>query len=149
MSHRGPTNHGERDYLRLGTSAFCYSHIWKFFYHMDLVIIRKHYFHWFSSIWYAAGMVRMWWLKLSLLFLFLVEPSRLKWWQSKLGCVVRMVVDSILSHAEIGPNDHRKDAPRLELFHRRYHEALLSISFNILTDTLLLLLIATSKLESK
>ena len=68
MSHRGPTNHGERDYLRLGTSAFCYSHIWKFFYHMDLVIIRKHYFHWFSSIWYAAGMVRMWWLKLSLVF---------------------------------------------------------------------------------
>jgi len=29
----------------------------------------------------------------------------------KLGCVVRMVVDSILPHAEIGPNDHRKDAP--------------------------------------
>ena len=28
----------------------------------------------------------------------------------KLGCVVRMVVDSILSHAECGPNDHRKDA---------------------------------------
>ena len=68
---------------------------------------------------------------------------------SKLGCVVKMVVDSILSHAEIGPNDNRKYAPRLELFHRRYHDALLSISFNILTDTLLLLLIATSKLESK
>ena len=31
----------------------------------------------------------------------------------KLGCVVRMVVDSILSHAEFGSNDHRKDAPRL------------------------------------
>ena len=29
---------------------------------------------------------------------------------SKLGCVVRMVVDSILPHAESGPNDHRKDA---------------------------------------
>ena len=29
----------------------------------------------------------------------------------KLGCVVRMVVDSILPHAESGPNDHRKDAP--------------------------------------
>ena len=29
----------------------------------------------------------------------------------KLGCVVRMVVDSILLHAESGPNDHRKDAP--------------------------------------
>ena len=29
----------------------------------------------------------------------------------KLGCVVRMVVDSILPHAECGPNDHRKDAP--------------------------------------
>ena len=30
---------------------------------------------------------------------------------SKLAHVVRMVVDSILPHAEIGPNDHRKDAP--------------------------------------
>ena len=30
---------------------------------------------------------------------------------SKLGCVVRMVVDSILPHAKSGPNDHRKDAP--------------------------------------
>ena len=29
----------------------------------------------------------------------------------KLGCVVRMVVDSILPHAECGPNDHSKDAP--------------------------------------
>ena len=28
----------------------------------------------------------------------------------KLGCVVRMVVDSILLHAERGPNDHRKGA---------------------------------------
>ena len=29
----------------------------------------------------------------------------------KLGCVIRMVVGSILPHAECGPNDHRKDAP--------------------------------------
>ena len=29
----------------------------------------------------------------------------------KLGCVVRMVVDSILPHAKSRPNDHRKDAP--------------------------------------
>ena len=29
---------------------------------------------------------------------------------NKLGCVVRMVVDSVLPHAESGPNDHRKDA---------------------------------------
>ena len=28
---------------------------------------------------------------------------------SKLGCVVRMVIDSILPHAEFGPNDHRKE----------------------------------------
>ena len=28
----------------------------------------------------------------------------------KVGCVVRMVVDSILPHAKSGPNDHRKDA---------------------------------------
>ena len=33
----------------------------------------------------------------------------------KLGCVVRMVVDSILPHAECGPNDHRKDAPPFSL----------------------------------
>ena len=31
----------------------------------------------------------------------------------KLGCMVRMVVDSILPHAECGPNDHRKEAPPL------------------------------------
>ena len=30
---------------------------------------------------------------------------------NKLGCVVRMVVDSILPHADSEPNDHRKDAP--------------------------------------
>ena len=30
------------------------------------------------------------------------------------GALVRMAVDSILPHAEFGPNDHRKDAPRLE-----------------------------------
>ena len=29
----------------------------------------------------------------------------------KLGCVVTMVVDSVLPHAESGPNDHRKEAP--------------------------------------
>jgi len=28
--------------------------------------------------------------------------------------MVRMAVASILPHAESGPNDHRKDAPRLE-----------------------------------
>ena len=31
----------------------------------------------------------------------------------KLGCVVRMVVDSILLHTESRPNDHLKDAPPL------------------------------------
>ena len=31
----------------------------------------------------------------------------------KLGCPVRMVVDSIPPHAKCGPNDHRKDAPLL------------------------------------
>ena len=29
----------------------------------------------------------------------------------KLGCVVGMVVDSILPHAECGPNDYRTDTP--------------------------------------
>ena len=33
----------------------------------------------------------------------------------KLGCVVRMVVDSILPHAESGPNDNWKDAPPFSL----------------------------------
>ena len=32
--------------------------------------------------------------------------------KTKLGCVVRMVIDSILPHAESGPNDQRKDVPR-------------------------------------
>ena len=32
-------------------------------------------------------------------------------YEYKLECVVRMIVDSILPHAESGPNDHRKDAP--------------------------------------
>ena len=31
--------------------------------------------------------------------------------RNKLGRVVRMVVDSILHHAECGPNDHQEDAP--------------------------------------
>ena len=35
---------------------------------------------------------------------------------TKLGCVVRMVVDSMLPHAEGGPNDHRKDAPPFNIF---------------------------------
>ena len=29
----------------------------------------------------------------------------------ELGCVVGMVVDSIISHAVCGPNDYRKGAP--------------------------------------
>ena len=42
-----------------------------------------------------------------------VKPS------NKLGCVVTMVVDSILPHAESGPNDHRKDAPRLQVINQK------------------------------
>ena len=47
--------------------------------------------------------------------------SILKWLfiHNKLGCVVRMVVGSILSHTECGPNDHRKDAPRLILLNNK------------------------------
>ena len=29
----------------------------------------------------------------------------------EVGCVVVVVIVSILTHAEIGPNDHRQDAP--------------------------------------
>ena len=32
----------------------------------------------------------------------------------KVGCVVVMVVVSILPHAEFGPNDHRQDAPHFK-----------------------------------
>ena len=31
---------------------------------------------------------------------------------NKVECVFPIVVDSMLPHAEFGPNDHRKDAPR-------------------------------------
>ena len=46
----------------------------------------------------------------------IVAMNRTEYWvksgrSGKLGCVVRMVADSILPHAECGPNDHRKDAP--------------------------------------
>ena len=34
----------------------------------------------------------------------------------KLGCVVRMVVVSMLPHAECGPNDRRKDAPPFTIY---------------------------------
>ena len=42
----------------------------------------------------------------------------------KLGCMVRMVVDPILPHAECGPNDHRKDASQftinLKIYFQKY-----------------------------
>jgi len=38
----------------------------------------------------------------------------------KLGCMVRIVVDSILPHAECGPNDHRKNAPRDQIIQLLY-----------------------------
>ena len=38
---------------------------------------------------------------------------------NKLGCVVRTVVDSILPHAECGPNNHRKDAPPFKHFYKQ------------------------------
>ena len=38
----------------------------------------------------------------------------------KLGCVVRMVIDSILSHTESGPNDHRLDSKQRKItYHLR------------------------------
>ena len=33
--------------------------------------------------------------------------------KSKAECVFRMAVDSMLPHAEFGPNDHREDSPTL------------------------------------
>ena len=50
---------------------------------------------------------------------------------SKLGCVVKMVVDSILSHAESGPNDHRIDAPQfIGRFSVRWTLFLLTLNAN-------------------
>ena len=40
-----------------------------------------------------------------------ITPDHSSFLYVKLGCVVRMVVESILPHAECGLNDHRKDAP--------------------------------------
>ena len=37
--------------------------------------------------------------------------SRIRSETSKLGCVILMVVVSILPHAEFGANEHREDAP--------------------------------------
>ena len=50
----------------------------------------------------------------------------------KLGRVVRMVVDSILLHAECGPNDHRKDAPPFSSL----PQSLLSDDFDALLDNI-------------
>ena len=47
-------------------------------------------------------------LKTSCMFYFYIDKHILC--TNKLGYVVMMVVDSILPHAESGPNDHRKDA---------------------------------------
>ena len=44
-------------------------------------------------------------------YIMLTTRNRLRLENCKLGCVVRMVVYSILLHAESGRNDHRKDAP--------------------------------------
>ena len=40
----------------------------------------------------------------------------------EVGCVVVVVIVSILPHAEIGPNDHRQDAPhfRKQWFGHQY-----------------------------
>ena len=37
--------------------------------------------------------------------------AKIRFLTYKLGCVVKMVVNTILPHAESGRNDHRKDAP--------------------------------------
>ena len=49
-----------------------------------------------------AIVLKIWWIIIS---------ARIELPVCKLGCVVRMVVVSMLPHAECGPNDRRKDAP--------------------------------------
>ena len=44
-------------------------------------------------------------------YIMLTTRNRLRLENCKLGCVVRMVVYSILLHVTSGRNDHRKDAP--------------------------------------
>ena len=50
-------------------------------------------------------------VKIRVKFEFFLDAKILLSKTSKLECVVRMAVDSILPHAEFGPNDHREDAP--------------------------------------
>jgi len=44
---------------------------------------------------------------------------------NKAGCVVPMLIVSILPHAEIGPNDHRKDASHFTIIQNRFGPYLL------------------------
>ena len=46
----------------------------------------------------------------------------------KLGCVVRMVVDSLLPNVESGPNDHRKDAPPFIVFEKLRKQVMNSVN---------------------
>ena len=55
----------------------------------------------------------------------------------KLGCVVRMVVDPILPHAESGPNDHRKDAPPFSALGHDFLGKKQLFSFNKLRITMI------------
>ena len=52
-------------------------------------------------------------LKIRVEFEFFLDAKILLSKTSKLECVVRMAVDSILPHAEFGPNGLRKEAPPL------------------------------------
>ena len=49
----------------------------------------------------------------------------------KLGCMVRMIVDSLLPHAESGPNDHRKDEGSDEITSRAMWKATRKISLYV------------------
>ena len=55
---------------------------------------------------------------------------------NKAGCVISMVIVSILPHAELGPNDHQDDAPHCTENNWKYRKSVysrISLSFKILT----------------
>ena len=54
----------------------------------------------------------------------------------KLGCVVSMVVDSILPHAECGPNDHRKDALQFSSFVQNFSSSITNVVLKLLFQNL-------------
>ena len=51
---------------------------------------------------------------------------------TKVVCVFQMVIVSLLTHAEFGPNDHREDAPNFMFFSLEFHFGIgLKLKYNL------------------